>query len=208
MDEHAYFRAIEERFIELRGAPLLLSPADYQVAKRWWSEGIPLEVVCGALEEAFARRAERGAAGPVQSLRYCAPAVEAAWQGARDRRRADRRETVAPLDVEARLEALAAALPDSLADVERWRSRVRALSGSADQVEGRLAELEARLLVAVAEGLQPAERVALAERVERGLGALDRRVGEAELETTRSRLFEQALRRARGLPVLSLFAES
>src|SRR5437763_16109793 len=77
--DHAYFQAIEEIFVELRGAPLLLSPADWQVARRWQREGIPLDLVRSTLEEVFAKRKERGAKGKISSLRYCAPAVEAAW---------------------------------------------------------------------------------------------------------------------------------
>src|SRR5436305_902597 len=95
---HAYFQAIEEIFVALRGAPLLLSPADWQVARRWHGEGVPLDVVRSTLEEVFAKRKERGAKGRLSSLRYCAPAVEAAW--------ADLRELSAPAR-----RAEAAALP-------------------------------------------------------------------------------------------------
>ena len=206
MDERDYFRAVEEQFVELRGAPLLLSPADYQVARRWWSDGVPLDVVRAALEETFVRRAERGDERQIQSLRYCAHAVDAAWKRAREQRRADRREVVAPIDVGPRLEALASALPATLEGVEEWRSEVRALTGSARAVEERLAELDGRLVAAAAAALPAAARRALDERVERGLGALDRGLGASELEGARVRLFEQALRRELGLPVLTLFA--
>src|SRR3954471_18904178 len=85
---HAYFQAIEEIFVALRGAPLLLSPADWQVSRRWHRDGIPLDLIRSALQEVFARRKERGAKGKISSLRYCAPAVEAAW--------AERRELTTP----------------------------------------------------------------------------------------------------------------
>ena len=80
MNDHAYFRAIEDHFIRLRGAPLLLSPADWQIAREWHREGIPLDLVLGALDEVFERRAERGSERPIQSLRYCSSAVAAAWK--------------------------------------------------------------------------------------------------------------------------------
>ena len=75
-----YFRAIEEAFIRLRGAPLLLSPEDWRQAEQWRRRGVPLELVLAVLEQVFARRLERGARGRIQSLRYCAQAVETAWQ--------------------------------------------------------------------------------------------------------------------------------
>ena len=43
--DQAYFQAIEETFVRLRGAPLLLSPADWQVARRWHRDGVPLPLV-------------------------------------------------------------------------------------------------------------------------------------------------------------------
>ena len=75
-EDHAYFQAVEEIFVRLRGAPLLLSPKDWHVARRWHREGIPLDLVARVLEEVFAKRKERGTRGKMSSLRYCAPAVE------------------------------------------------------------------------------------------------------------------------------------
>ena len=59
-------------------------PADWQVARRWHQEGVPLDLVGARLEEVFAKRKERGAKGKISSLRYCAPAVEAAWADLRE----------------------------------------------------------------------------------------------------------------------------
>src|SRR3954462_964977 len=81
---HAYFQAIEEIFVRLRGTPLLLSPADWHVARRWHREGVPLDLVRDALEQAFARRRERGLKGRISSLRYCAPGAEPAWAPLRE----------------------------------------------------------------------------------------------------------------------------
>lgn len=207
MDEHSYFRAIEERFIELRGAPLLLSPADYQTAKRWYADGIPIPLIHRVLEELFARRAEKGADGPVQSLRYCASAVESAWKSAGEHARADRREEVAPLDAGSRLAALATAISERVPELEELAGEVAALSGSAEEIEQALSELDTRLLAAAGARLDAAARAAVEKRVERGLTALGSRLDDAGREAARSSLFGQALRRELGLPVLSLFTE-
>ena len=70
--------------MRLRGAPLLLSPADWQVAP-------PLAPRRGAARPGAARaggglRPPQGARrqGEDHSLRYCAPAVEAAWAEVRE----------------------------------------------------------------------------------------------------------------------------
>ena len=109
-----YFRSIEVAFVGLRGAPLLLSPADWQTANRWHEAGHP---VVGRLrevmEECFrapARASTRNAGS--RALSYCAPAVEEAWREIQDLSATDgtawRPESV---DVPERLRRWLGALP-------------------------------------------------------------------------------------------------
>jgi hypothetical protein len=198
-----YFRAIEEAFIRLRGAPLLLSPEDWRQADDWRRRGVPLELVLATLEQVFVRRAERGAAGKIQSLRYCAPAVEAAWEEVEALTAGGRRREAPAVDVGARLAALAASLPPAQT---RLAERVRGLAGSTSDVERALAALDEEMMAASLAELSDNERRALEGRTATALTALSDRIGAQELTEARDRLLRQALRRARGLPVLSLFS--
>ena len=205
-EEEIYFRAIEERFIRLRGAPLLLSPADWRVARGWQEKGVPLALVLASLDEVFARRAARRAKGRIQSLRYCAPAVEEAWEEHRELVAAGRREEAPPLAVAARLEKLAAALPDSLPGRAPVTERLLALAGTPAEVEGALAELDRQVLAAARADLAAAAEREIQADVERVLSGLARRLGGPEEASQREALFRQALRRRLRLPVLSLFS--
>jgi hypothetical protein len=204
--DHAYFQAIEEIFVVLRGSPLLLSPADWQVARRWHRDGIPLDVIRDALREVFERRKERGAKGKISSLRYCAPAVEAAW--------AERRELTTPgegaqapaFDVEARLRSLSAALPAELTGRDLLAGRLAALAGDPPQVEQALAGLDREMLGGAASALDEAIRSEVAAAVERTLAGLRSRLPADEIERSRERLTHQVLRQRLRLPVLSLFS--
>lgn len=198
-----YFRAIEEAFIRLRGAPLLLSPEDWRQADDWRRRGVPLELVLATLEQVFVRRAERGAVGKIQSLRYCAPAVEAAWEEVEALTAGGRGREAPAVDVGARLAALAASLPPAQA---RLAQRVRGLAGSTSDVERALAALDEEMMAASLAELSDNERRALERRTATALTALSDRIGAEELAEARDRLLRQALRRARGLPVLSLFS--
>ena len=54
-----YFGRVEEAFCRRRGAPLLLSPLDFEKAAEWFAAGVPAEVVeqgVGAYFEHLARR--------------------------------------------------------------------------------------------------------------------------------------------------------
>jgi hypothetical protein len=205
--DHAYFQAVEEMFVELRGAPLLLSPADWQVARRWHQEGVPLELLRRTLAEVFARRKERGAKGKISSLRYCAPAVEAAWEEIRELTAPGRRaEMPAAFEARPRLAALAAALPADLPQHETLAGRIVGLDGDPQEVEEQLAALDREMLDTAAESLDAEGRAEIEAAVEKTLAGLGKRLPADEVEHSRTRLARQVLRRRLGLPVLSLFS--
>jgi hypothetical protein len=204
--DHAYFQAIEEVFVALRGAPLLLSPTDWQVARRWHREGIPLDLVKRTLAEVFEKRKERGAKGKISSLRYCAPAVEAAWADLRELTAPGHRTEAPAFEVPPRLAALAAALPIGLSGRESLAARIAALGGDPREVEERLSALDREMLAAAQDGLDPETRAEVEAAVEKTLSALKGRLPAEELESSRERLAHQVLRRRLGLPVLSLFS--
>ena len=208
-----YFEAIEEEFIRLRGAPLLLSPADWRLAQQWRQEGIPLALVLESIREVFARRAERASASPeaskrrVGSLRYCRAAVEKAWAVHRELLAvpAVRRKSAA-IDVPARLEALASALPAAFADVDAWRSRLLELSGPPPEVEGRLAELDIELARLAFEALPRSDRESVLAGADEALARMAGRADPERLPDLRQRLVRRAVRERLELPLLSLFA--
>jgi hypothetical protein len=200
--DHAYFQAIEEIFVELRGAPLLLSPTDWQVARRWHREGVPLNLVRSTLEEVFAKRRERKAKGKISSLRYCAPAVEAAWSELKDLIAPGKRVEAPAFEVAPRLAALAG----SLSGQEALAARVSSLNGAPQEVEERLAALDREMLDRAWEESGGETRSEVEAAVEKTLASLGGSLPAAELESSRERLIRQTLRRRLGLPVLSLFS--
>jgi hypothetical protein len=200
-----YFHRIETDFILHRGAPLLLSAADYQLARSWYEQGVPLWLVLRAIEEVFARR-EHKPRKAMLSLRYCRRAVEAAWTALRELQAPGERTAARPLDLAARLSALAAALPAEVPDRDGWSARIAALGGEAEGVEAALADLDQAILDAAAERLSDEDRESLADRAEAALGELAERLPAAEAEASRRRLERRLLRRELGLPVLSLFS--
>lgn len=210
-----YFEAIEEEFIRLRGAPLLLSPADWRLARQWRRDGVPLPLVLESIREVFARRAERAAASPdspkrrVSSLRYCRPAVEKAWAVHRELGPAPPvRRPPSAIDVPGKLVALAAALPSSLQGVDATRRRLLALDGPAPEVEARLAELDLELVAQAFDSLAAPDREAVLAGADEALRRTAGRVEEQRLPDLRQRLVRRLVRERLGLPLLSLFAET
>lgn len=209
LTDFLYFQAIETTFLLLRGAPLLLSPSDYQVARRWHREGVPLDLVLKKLEEFFERHGEREDPKKVWSLRQCRPQVEAAWKNLRELTAPGERAAVAPpLELEPRLAALARSLPEGLPGRDELARRIEALAASGDPraAEEGLGGLEEEAVDAHLGALGPAERTALEDEVEASLEALADRVPREQAARAKERLLRQRVRRNAGLPTLSLFA--
>ena len=135
----------------------------------------PLGLVGRRSEEVFAKRRERGAKGQINSLRYCAPAVEAAWAELRELQGPARREPPAETPVSERLAALAAALPAGLAEREEWaRPPAGAARRRAEAVEASLRRLDEELLASVEGGLAADDSRAARREVEAILAGLAR----------------------------------
>lgn len=152
--EIAFYRAVEDLFASLRGAPHVLSPRDFQLLRTWWREGVSFVAVTAGLEEVFARHRERGETDPVVSLSYCRHAV---------RRHARR---IAEMRVGAGGEAPADEAPgglDRLAD--RVRSRAALLAGDRPAV--------AEVVLRVAERLELARTEVPPELLDAHLWALE-----------------------------------
>jgi len=204
--EHAYFRSIEETFIRLRGSPFLLSPSDYRLAQAWHDEGIPVELVHRALEEVFERRAGRGESRKVQSLRYCAAAVESSWRERRELGSPQVTAAAYSLDVAERLERLAAALPEGLPQRRGWARRIRRAGADPREAERALGLIDRELVDRHLALLDPSERAEIGRDVERSLLELGLRLSPEVLAADRERLVRDRVRRRSALPLLSLFS--
>ena len=204
--DQAYFRAIEETFIGLRGTPFLLSPADWQQAQQWHRQGIPLELVLATLEALFRARSESGRKRKVQSLRYCASAVEEAWQELNELTVSGTRTPAEPLDPSRRLRVLADSIPEALPNRDEISARILALSGNSEEIERGLMLLDQVLLQSTFDAMSESEQDTLHSQVGSALAKLDRRLGHGSHSEVRQRLFDQTVRSAAGLPFLSLFS--
>ena len=204
-DSHRYFRAIEDHFIGLRGAPLLLSPADHLVARSWFEAGIPLEVVLGALDTVFERRKERGSTRRVSSLRYCRPAVEKEWKRVAALRATDTRAAAPDSDVPGQLARLAGTLPPNLPERAAWIKRITSLEGDPEAVEEELIRLDRELLESLISSMTDDQRQATDQEIDRAMHSLRGRLPAQEIEAGRERLRRQAVRERFSVPLLSLF---
>lgn len=206
-DEQRYFLELEIAFNQLRRSASLLSPADWQVAAGWQRAGVPLPVVVATIERLFRQRRERGDAEKIQSLRYCAPAVQNAH-----RQLLELGHGQAPRQEQPALEVRIDRLIRGLGDFGRsHEARIRDCLGWDDPaaVENALGVLRDELALEAYRALDEGEREAVEARlqqaVEKGLEPLRSRLTPEQCRTAAERLRQRWLREEMGIPVLSLF---
>lgn len=215
--DRAYYAAVEAAFIRRRGTPFLLSPKDFALMKQWRALGIPLEVVERGIDEAFANRKERQAAGRVNALSYCRDAVLVAWERAVEAGagKGAGREPPA-VEVAAGIERLAAALKEvarrraELAGpIEAARRSLERLAKAGKpeaSVEASLARLDKKLANELCEAMPAEERAAIDSGVRELLEKARVRMDDATAEKTARALTRRAVREALALPRLTLLS--
>lgn len=193
-----YARAIERRWSELVGKPVVLSPRDWARIERWYAQGIPLEIV----DEAMVAASEREQSGErPRRLAEVVPLVEEAWAVILDGRRATRHD-VGPSPGE-----------DPLSSWYRRKDREPVGSPLAVLLEEltrrfecgedrhRLdAELDSRLL----ETVDSALRQSVQREVDREVDPFRGRIPADRLDATRYRACVHRLRRRLELPRLAI----
>lgn len=77
-----YLSEVAALFVRRRGSTLHLSPLDWQTITEWEQTGVPLHVVCRAINDVFDNyyRQPKKKQHPVKSISYCAEEIETAFE--------------------------------------------------------------------------------------------------------------------------------
>ena len=199
-----YFNRLERWFIELRGAPLQLSPDDFRVAESWFEAGIPLELVQGEIRRVVERHREKQTEVK-RRLRYYKTVVEKAFDQQRRLQAPADSMPSAPLELGHRLQALAGAVPDTPWTQDTAERIVALEGGEAEAIETQLEAIEHEILERAREGFEEDRREDFERELQRSLERLQDRMPGGDMVSARRRLERQILRRFLGLPEMSLF---
>lgn len=219
--EDVYTQAIEERFRLRRRTPLTLSPADFEMAGRWWQQGIPLWIVIESIDDLFRKKEGSGDPSRIRRLSWCARAIEARFAEYQ-------RSQVSPTgtgrqpasDASEALFLIAAQRLHLAADAARVRGLsniVSVLSKAADEIlavdksaviEPAAARLilhrvEERILAELRLATDEIELRGIREAAASSLSAHRARMTSTAFEATLERLVSQRLRELYDLPRLS-----
>jgi len=222
-----YYAAVERHFVSLRGSPLFVSPAEWQLIHRWRETQIPLRVVKQGLDQAFANRKSHR---PIRRLSYCRQTVDASYRRFREaiagagqagpgmeERTAEGRSNVH--DYLNRLVMKLVAARHGMTDVrspmreaiDRAVKQLSALDEASkeplglDELERELGALEAALIETAESVLEPAERAACREAAELSLRDYRDRMPKDVLESAQRSAYLKRVRSRFDLPALSLF---
>jgi len=211
--EADYYQAVEEYFVARRGDPLFLSNAEWNLVRKWRLAALPLRVVLRGIRDALDAHAHGwNRDRKIRSLAYCAAEVESA---------AERWRRALAFGGAPGPDVAASALRGFAQDLQRARDlgprgrelalvlarelELRALGGSLDEVTTWLAELEGRLVVALAEDAGAERMAALEAEIDAGLERWRKRMPARVVETLLRESRARRLLESHALPRLSLF---
>ncbi len=218
--EEIYTRSIEERFRRHRGAPIALSPVDWETIERWWESGVPLWLVLTTLDEAFSRR-RPGQGGRPRRLSWFVDDIDERFEAYRKGRvtpgeqgdapagRADDEEAPCRMAArrleEAGYRAAAAGHAQAAALLKDARREVRALESERDPAAliRSLDGLEQRLLTRLRDAIDPAEMARLQDEAADRLAPHRERMSPDAFEATVTRLVDGRIREIFSLPSLT-----
>jgi len=210
-EEHTYYGDVESYFVERRGSPLFITPAEWTLVARWEEQRIPLHVVKEGIDRVFERPQ---AAAKSRKLGYCRQTVEAAFRRFREVRLgggdgqgkgASGNDTEDDFDVAAHLSRLASALSGLAADLA---SRVEALGESGNTlsaIEDALSALDDELIDRAEDGMSDTERDSLRAEASRSLASYRERMPEKVYQSALKSAYRRRLRAKAKLPRLSLY---
>ena len=208
-EEPSYYGAVETCFVERRGSPLFITPAEWALVAKWEEQGIPVHVVKEGIERVFER--PQAAAKP-RKLGYCRQTVEAAFRRFREVSFGGRDEGVSRggpaeerVDATAHLSRLAAELTDLAPELATRVARLGASGASLQAIEKGLTEIDEQLIDAAEDKLEAAECESLRAEAARSLAAYRDRMPEKVYRSALKSAYRRRLRVRAKLPRLSLF---
>ena len=220
MSSRSYLRQIEQTYLDQSGSGIMLSPRDLDLALRWEAAGVPVDVVIGAIRQAFAestgKRRERGLA----SMTWRVDRAAKEWR--------ERSVGVAQTAADVKTPDLTTKLDRVLDRIERagrevshavfkqalrgmWREvrelRQRVELGLVDDVVDPLVRLEREVLREVYGQLDDETRQRVDKRVEQVLGQTARALDRDARVEARGHQQRKIVRAEMGVPDLVLALE-
>ncbi|MGD9346766.1 MAG: hypothetical protein PVH84_12940 [Candidatus Aminicenantes bacterium] len=172
----AYYRTIEKLFIDLRGAPFLLSSKELYIIKQWEEGGIPLRVVLEGIRRSFERSRPQQGKRRI-SLDYCHPNVMRAFAQYKNRRVGQKREKA--MGEKSRNPELLLEVERFLTDIPEELCALRPIFSSLQKKlsSGKATEEELEMAEETVEGLieesvTSAERKKITEKMRSEFGSL------------------------------------
>lgn len=236
MNYFNYFTEIEDEFVRRRGKHMLVSPLDWSLIETWRQRGIPLRIALRGITQSFDTYDQQSnkLGRKVNSLLYCQPAVEEAYQQFLTSQVGSQEEETAAAEADEEAGFSMQALRDAISEWRLALQRTRDKHGSSpvfsealeraaqrldeishevkkpdhrylEQLDSELTLIEKLLLEAAAEAAGEERIASLMDEAGKELKSYKSKMEKEVFEQTLRNRVSQKLRTEYGLPRLSLF---
>jgi len=229
-----YFSEVEQRYLQRRGSPLLMSTLDWALIETWKDAGIPLAAVLRGIDDAFDswdKKSQRGKVKRINSLTYCTQTVMTAAQqmaeaaiGINTDTDPEKAKKESGLEADRvhgyllqNMNAIESVLgkskfaPSVTNLLHDTIASLRELAGEKtaalplEDLERHLTVLEDKMMAALQAATSDAELIEVRTQADREMAPHKRRMNSAQIEQLQRQYVVRKLLEKAGLPRLSLF---
>jgi len=201
-DDEGYYGLVESYFIERRGSPLFITPAEWFLISQWDEDGVPLQVVKAGIDRALDRPRNPGR---TVKLSYCRQAVRAEFRNYREIELGAHRHVPEPTSTwSSHLAGIAAALSDGYPEISAAVEDLAKSGLDSGGLEDALEDLDKKLMAAAEEATESSARAELLDRAERSLASYRDRMPDKVYRAAVQSAYRKQLRRSLEIPLLSL----
>lgn len=208
-----YLKEVEDKFIEKRGTPFILSPEDVQIILFWFKREIPLKIIKKGIEEVFEKLKEKNPEKKVNTIKYCTQKIEELFKEEKMRASRSWHSEGIQIDITSSLDKNIEILKVFFKEKEEFKKqeknfikKIEELKklDNLDEIEDNLKKIEEKIIENYYNKIEKDEKEKLKKRIEESLSEEVKALPTIAKNSLIKMVIFENLKKEKNIPTLSL----
>jgi hypothetical protein len=210
---HKYLREVEDKFIEKRGTPFILSSEDVQIILFWFKRDIPLKVIKKGIEDVFEKLQEKDKEKKVNSIKYCAQRIEELYKEEKMKASRSWHSEGMQIDIPSSLDKNIKILKEFFKDKDEFKGKeknfIKKIENlkkldNLDEIEDNLKKIEEKIIESYYNKIEKEEKEKLKKRVEENLSEEVKALPSIAKNSLIKMVIFENIKKEKNIPTISL----
>ncbi len=208
-----YLREIEDKFIEKRGTPFILSSEDVQIILFWFKREIPLKIIKKGIEEVFEKLKEKNPEKKVNTIKYCTQKIEELFKEEKMRVGRSWHSEGIQIDITSSLDKNIEVLKEFFKEKEEFKKqeknfikKIEELKklDNLDEIEDNLKKIEEKIIENYYNKIEKDEKEKLKKKIEENLSEEVKALPTIAKNSLIKMVIFENIKKEKNIPTLSL----